>query len=99
MAFEKGISGNPNGRAKGSFNNDTILLRSVLEGKKEKILNVAIKLALGDAKNDPDTFILGKLLDKVLPTMTKNENTNHDGDFLDELKAQIILKRQEISKN
>lgn len=42
-----------------------------------------------------DSVVLNKLLDKFLPTLNKNENTNIDGNYEKQLE-EVINKAQQI---
>ena len=68
--FQKGVSGNPNGRPKGSKNKITLMklalegeLRSQMKPHMAQILSVAIQRA-----KDGDVSMIKLLLDKTLPT-------------------------------
>ena len=45
MKFQKGKSGNPAGKPKGSRNKVTVLLEALLDGKAEKLTKKAIQMA------------------------------------------------------
>lgn len=74
--FQKGVSGNPNGRPKGSKNKITLMklalegeLRTQMKPHMAQILAVAI----GKAK-DGDPAMIKLLLDKTLPTTKAGED-------------------------
>jgi hypothetical protein len=46
MPFQKGESGNPNGRPKGALNKTTTMARSLLEGEAEALIKKVVQLAL-----------------------------------------------------
>lgn len=69
MPFEKGKSGNPNGRPKGKENKATKEFRDLLKDNKDKLIQKALEMA--EAGNP---VVLNKLLDKIVPTL----NENHD---------------------
>ena len=46
MPFQKGKSGNPNGKPKGALNKSTILAQSLLDGEAEALVRKAVELAL-----------------------------------------------------
>jgi Family of unknown function (DUF5681) len=60
--FEKGLSGNPNGRPKGSRNATTRALEALLDGQANALTQKAIDLALGG-----DMAALRLCLDRILP--------------------------------
>ena len=60
--FQKGQSGNPDGRPKGSRNATTLALESLLDGQAEAITQKAIDLALTG-----DMAALRLCLDRILP--------------------------------
>ena len=60
--FEKGMSGNPNGRPSGSRNATTLALEALLDGQANALTQKAIDLALGG-----DMAALRLCLDRILP--------------------------------
>ena len=60
--FERGKSGNPNGRPKGSRNRATLAVEALIEGKAEELANKALELALAG-----DSTLLRALLNNVAP--------------------------------
>jgi hypothetical protein len=52
-AFEKGRSGNPGGRRRGSRNKATLAAAALLAGESEALTRKAVEMALG---GDPWTF-------------------------------------------
>ena len=44
--FQKGRSGNPNGRPKGSRNKTTVIAQTLLEGEAESLVRKVVQLAL-----------------------------------------------------
>ena len=60
--FEKGRSGNPAGRRRGSRNRSTQAAQLLLEGEAEALTRKAVELALG---GDPAALRL--CLDRVIP--------------------------------
>jgi hypothetical protein len=60
--FNKGYSGNPAGRPKGSFNRTTLAAQQLLRSESEKITRKVIQLAL-----QGDLTALRLCLDRVLP--------------------------------
>lgn len=67
MQYKPGISGNPNGRPKGSRDRRTIF-RELVEDHKEALVKKSIELAL--AGNEQ---MLRLLLDRLLPAKPKEE--------------------------
>src|SRR5262245_18755487 len=59
--FEPGVSGNPNGRPRGSRNKTTIALESLLDGQTTALTQKAIDLALAG-----DITALRLCLDRIL---------------------------------
>ena len=62
MQFQKGESGNPAGRPRGSRNRTTILMQSVLEADGEALARKAIDLAKGG-----DLAALRMCMDRLAP--------------------------------
>jgi hypothetical protein len=60
--FEKGQSGNPAGRPKGSRNATTVTLEILLDGQAEALTNKAVEMAL-----DGDMAALRLCMDRILP--------------------------------
>jgi hypothetical protein len=60
--FEKGTSGNPNGRPRGSRNATTLALEALLDGQAQALTQKAIDLALTG-----DIPALRLCLDRILP--------------------------------
>src|SRR4051812_18894063 len=60
--FQKGRSGNPNGRPKGSRNTTTLALETLLDGQATALTQKAIELALTG-----DMAALRLCLDRILP--------------------------------
>ena len=60
--FEKGRSGNPSGRPKGSRSRSTLALEAILEGEAEAITRKVIALAL-----DGDGPALRMCMDRIAP--------------------------------
>ena len=60
--FEPGVSGNPNGRPRGSRNKTTLALESLLDGQATALTQKAIDLALAG-----DMAALRLCLDRILP--------------------------------
>ena len=62
MQFEKGQSGNPAGRPRGSRNKSTLLLEQTLANDGEAIVNKAIEMA-----KDGDPIALRLCIERLLP--------------------------------
>ena len=60
--FEKGTSGNPSGRPRGSRNATTLALEALLDGQANALTQKAIDLALAG-----DMAALRLCLDRILP--------------------------------
>lgn len=60
--FQKGQSGNPDGRPKGSRNATTLALETLLDGQAEALTQKAVELALAG-----DMAALRLCLDRILP--------------------------------
>lgn len=60
--FQAGVSGNPNGRPKGSRNRVTILAEQLVDGVAEEVVNKIIEHAL---HGEPNALKL--LMDRILP--------------------------------
>ncbi|MFZ0928340.1 MAG: DUF5681 domain-containing protein [Syntrophobacteraceae bacterium] len=46
MPFEKGQSGNPNGKPRGTRNRTTVIAQALLDGKAETLVEKVVELAL-----------------------------------------------------
>ena len=60
--FQKGTSGNPNGRPKGARNSATLAAEALLDGEAEALTRRAIELAL-----DGDTVALRLCIERICP--------------------------------
>jgi hypothetical protein len=60
--FQKGQSGNPAGRPRGSRNTATLAAEAILDGEAEALTRKAIEMALGG-----DTVALKLCLDRIYP--------------------------------
>jgi hypothetical protein len=60
--FERGRSGNPGGRPKGSRNRSTQALETILDGESEALTRKAIEMAL-----QGDTVALRMCMDRLMP--------------------------------
>lgn len=67
--FEKGKSGNPDGRPKGAVNKENAIIRDLLKDNKDMLIAKALEMA--EAGNP---VVLNKLLDKIVPTLNENHN-------------------------
>ena len=65
MQFQKGQSGNPAGRPRGSRNKASIRMQEMLEEKTEKLVNKLIKMALAG-----NIGALRLCLDRLVPAGT-----------------------------
>ncbi len=93
MTFEKGISGNPDGRPKGTKDRRTIF-REMIEPHRENLVQKAVSLAL-----DGNEQMLRLLLDRLLPAKPRTEEESFDG--LDEsmsLSGQLETTTQALAK-
>lgn len=61
--FEKGQSGNPNGRPRGARHKTTIAMQALLDGQGEALAQKAVELAL-----EGDSVALRLCLERLLPT-------------------------------
>jgi hypothetical protein len=60
--FQKGFSGNPNGKPKGSLNKTNLMMRALLESEAEAITRKAIELA-----KDGDQAAIKLIFERLLP--------------------------------
>ncbi len=89
MAFEKGQSGNPNGRPRGSQDRRR-LFREMVEPHKQSLVNTAVEMAL--AGNEQ---MLKLILDRLLPAKPKSEaieSINLSGSYPSDDGREIITK-------
>lgn len=88
--FEKGQSGNPNGRPKGSRNKAILAAESLLDGEAEQLTRKAIDLALNG-----DTTALKITLDRLLPARKERPicvdlpEVNNPGDIVKAINAVL----------
>ena len=72
MAFKAGQSGNPKGRPRGTGNTALIALRKPLNDNAEKLIQVAVDMAL-----EGNEAMLKACLDKLLPSIKSTERQVH----------------------
>jgi hypothetical protein len=60
--FQKGQSGNPNGRPRGARNKKTLLMEALVEGKAEAIVEKAVEMA-----TNGDSTLIRLCLDRIWP--------------------------------
>lgn len=91
MAFQPGISGNPNGRPPGNPNRTTTMVRdlfaSILESEQENFKEALERLRVESPKDYVQ--IMTKLSQKFLPDLTVTALQNADGSNIE--PVQIIL--------
>lgn len=75
------------GRPKGSKNKENKALAELLEDEKLGLLQKAIKLA--KSGNVP---IMTKLLDKIVPTLTFNENDNTNKNLTPDEMLRVVIQ-------
>lgn len=95
MPFKKGHN-KIGGRKREVKNKINKSLREMLQQKAPDLLKSALKVCQEDPANSQ--ALIGKLLDKVLPTLNKNENTNENITIYDETLERIIQQVKEINK-
>jgi hypothetical protein len=66
QGFQKGVSGNPHGRPRGSYNKATLLALQMVEKDLQRITQTGIDLAL-DGDRDMIKFLLSRMLPKDRP--------------------------------
>ncbi len=92
MRYEKGQSGNPNGRPKG-IQDRRVALRAMLDPHKDALVEKAVELAL-----DGDTQAMKLCLDRLIPPIKSVEmpvQANITGDTLaDQARSVIALADQ-----
>ena len=62
--FQKGVSGNPQGRPRGARNRATMLAEQLLEGEAERLVREAIDRAM-----DGDVLAMRLCLERILPVL------------------------------
>src|SRR5208337_4155357 len=62
MPFEKGQSGNPNGKLRGTRNRTTVIAQALLDGKAETLVEKVVELALAG-----DVTCLRICLERLVP--------------------------------
>ena len=88
MSFQKGQSGNPAGRPKGSKDKRTEL-RELLTPHAPALIDKAIEMAL-----DGDTAAMKMCLDRIIPAMRAVEITTDQNDDYLSLVEKIERKRE-----
>lgn len=91
MTFEKGQSGNPAGRPKGTKDRRTIF-RDMVEPHREALVQKAIALAL-----DGNEQMLRLLLDRLLPAKPKTEEESFGFDNNKSLSEQLGSIKQAMN--
>ena len=86
MTFEKGQSGNPDGRRKGTKDRRA-LFAEMIESHKEGIFNKAVAMAL-----EGNEQMIKMFLDRLLPAKPKDDSVNIEltGETLTEKSNQVI---------
>jgi hypothetical protein len=79
--FQKGKSGNPNGRPKGTIMHST-KVRDLLQSRSEELIETAIKLALGG-----DLAALKMCVERICPPLKPKDEYVGFGSFEDGLDA------------
>ncbi len=97
MSFQKGNTyGKLNGRPKGVKNKLTQTVKQIIDDNANDLLELAIKTCRENPEKNQ--ALLSKLIDKFLPTLNKNENTNENITLYDETLERIIEKVKELNK-
>lgn len=86
MTFDKGQSGNPEGRPKG-IKDKRILFAEIIESSNKELLNKALEMALGGNEQ-----MLKMFLERILPAKPKDNlvGIQLTGDTLTEKSNQVI---------
>ena len=82
--WEKGVSGNPNGRPKGSGNKTTTKIKEAYQMLVEGNLDNMTEWLGEVAENDPKEamMLMLKLSEYVIPKLARQEVVGHDGEDL-----------------
>ena len=91
-AWEKGQTGNPNGRPKGRLNLSTILAQRLAEGDNSvKLIDRLIKIATSDTSKENDSLsAIGEILDRLEgKAVAKVENAITFNDQIAEIKKDL----------
>jgi Cdc6-like AAA superfamily ATPase len=91
-AWEKGQTGNPNGRPKGRLNLSTIIAQRLEEGDKAvKLADRLIKIATDDNSRDNDALsAIGEILDRM-----EGKATQKVEDVTQQPKQLVIVRQAE----
>ena len=93
MSFQKGQSGNPSGRPKGTKDKRTEL-RELLQPHAPALIEKAVEMAL-----EGDTTALKMCLDRIIPAMRSVEITSGQNEEYESLVEKIERKRRAAKQN
>jgi hypothetical protein len=92
MPFEKGVSGNPQGKPKGAANKTTNKIReafqNLIEANLENMTLWLTQVAADDPKGALD--LLNKMAEYTTPKLARVENSHEAADELTQIKVEIV---------